>query len=376
LDSLATSYYDSIQRFQLNGKPSGKRFSQIENCPSFIHNLRPSYTMEEVFRKAVAHNEASRKTSVHWRPDQPHQQPYYTYDKTKKSWEPREAGEKRVKTSTIGRLALYAWNIDFMLPYANSRMEIGLRTLGELVSQVPTDTGVVIFLQECVDPDLETIANTPWIQERFVLTDLTSDNWASGHYGTTTLVDRRLLPLDALFRVHYLRTRMERDALFVDFTMRGGKKVRLANSHLESLDQMPAMRPHQVEIIGECLHEDGIDAGIAAGDFNAIQDFDRTLHSDNGLKDAYLELGGQEDSDEGYTWGQQAATSLRERYGCSRMDKVFFRGALELKSFERFGKDVLLEDPEEIEDIVDLGFDKPWITDHMGIKAVFDIGKS
>ncbi|ETS86497.1 hypothetical protein PFICI_00325 [Pestalotiopsis fici W106-1] len=338
--------------------------------------------MEEVFRKAVAHNEASRKASVSWKPDQPHEQAYYLYDDATKSWTSHEAGksvpnssQEKTAQSVIDRLALYAWNIDFMLPYPTSRMEIGLETLANLTSQVPENTAVVIFLQECIASDLETIANTPWVRERFAMTDLTSQNWASGHYGTTMLVDRRLLPLEAVFRVHYSKTRMERDAFFVDFLLQG-KKVRLCNSHLESLDMMPPYRPPQVELMGRYLAEDDVQAGIAAGDFNAIQDFDRTLHSDNGFKDAYLELGGQEDSEEGYTWGQQAATSLRERFGCSRMDKVFFCGALELKSFERFGQDVQLDSPTERDDIVELGFDKPWITDHMGIKAEFEIIKS
>ena len=49
---------------------------------------------------------------------------------------------------------------------------------------------------------------------------------------------------------------------------------------------------------------------VLAGDLNAIEPFDRTLHLDNGLKDAYLELGGKEDSEDGYTWGQQAPKAL------------------------------------------------------------------
>ena len=45
-----------------------------------------------------------------------------------------------------------------------------------------------------------------------------------------------------------------------------------------------------------------------------IEPFDRKLHSDNGLKDAYLELGGKEDSDDGFTWGQQAPKALCTLY--------------------------------------------------------------
>ena len=56
------------------------------------------------------------------------------------------------------------------------------------------------------------------------------------------------------------------------------------------------------------------------------------------------------------------------------MDKVFFRGpALKLQGFERFGADVELEDEKERREIVELGFDRPWITDHLGIVARFEV---
>lgn len=119
-------------------------------------------------------------------------------------------------------------------------------------------------------------------------------------------------------------------------------------------------------------------AGLVAGDFNAIQPFDRTLHVDdnNDLKDAFLELGGKEDTEEGYTWGQQAATKLRTQFGCSRMDKVYFCGRVKLLSFERFGQDVLVEGQEEGKKIVELGFEKPWVTDHLGVTAELEVLRS
>lgn len=56
-------------------------------------------------------------------------------------------------------------------------------------------------------------------------------------------------------------------------------------------------------------------AGFWWGIFNAIQDFDRTLHEGNGLKDVYLEAGGIEgaemegggvEGEKGWTWGMQS----------------------------------------------------------------------
>lgn len=266
-------------------------------------------------------------------------------------------------------------NIDFMLPFAEARMKPALALLGRLTGpeSLPPTTAPVIFLQECTPSDLTTIANTPWVRERFHLTDLDTTNWATTHYGTITLVDSRL-PITAAFRVHYSKTRMDRDALVVEIAPGpDGRKVRLCNSHLESLAFDPPFRPFQVQIMARYMREDHVHAALAAGDFNAIQPFDRTLHEGNKLKDAFLELGGQEDTDEGFTWGQQAATSLRVQFGCSRMDKVYFCGGVKLLRFERFGQDVLVDGEEERKQIVGLGFEKPWVTDHLGVMAEVEV---
>lgn len=167
---------------------------------------------------------------------------------------------------------------------------------------------------------------------------------------------------------------MERDALFVDVTLGAANQVvRLCNTHLESLALQPARRPRQLQVAAGFMREAGLAGAVLAGDLNAIQDFDRTLHVENGLKDAWLEQGGSEDDAAGHTWGQQAATKLRTQFGMSRMDKVFFCGGLRLESFEIFGRDVMVEDRAEQEQIVGLGFDKPWVTDHFGVKATFSI---
>lgn len=263
-----------------------------------------------------------------------------------------------------------------MLPYPSSRMTKGFSHLRSLIDSGPRDsTASIIYLQECIDSDIELIASHSWVRENFHLSDIDISNWQSGHYGTITLVDKRL-PITSCFRVHYSQTRMERDGLFVDVRL-GGKTVRICNSHLESMAFEPPYRIPQMKLCAEYMRQPGIDSAIVAGDFNAIQDFDRTLHEVNGLKDAYLELGGQEhDAANGHTWGQQAATNLRQQFGTSRMDKVYFCGGLELLSFERFGAGVCVDDEQEREAIVKLGFDEPWITDHLGVKAVLTVSSN
>jgi tyrosyl-DNA phosphodiesterase 2 len=220
--------------------------------------------------------------------------------------------------------------------------------------------------------DLQLLQSTTWVRENFCLTDIDDKYWESGYYGTVTLIDRRL-PVKDVFRVHYTPTRMERDGLFVDITTGKDQVLRFCNTHLESLVADPPLRPAQMTIAAQYLHAPTVQASFLAGDLNAIQPFDRILHSDNGLKDAYLEMGGKEDSDEGYTWGQQAQTNLRQRFGCSRMDKVFYSGGAIVKRFERIGVDVEVEAEEDKQLLIEQGLDKGWVTDHLGLMLEFAI---
>ena len=55
------------------------------------------------------------------------------------------------------------------------------------------------------------------------------------------------------------------------------------------------------------------------------------------------------------------------------MDKVYFRGGLRLRRFDRFGADVQLEGEAMQAEFRALGFEKPWVTDHLGIMAEFDV---
>ncbi|KAM0354925.1 hypothetical protein ACHAPU_000763 [Fusarium lateritium] len=321
-------------------------------------------------------------SSSRWQPDQPWQQAFYRWSTGSNEWVPLQRSKPLSSGIKMTKLAIYSWNIDFMLPHGDARMNAALAHLEELTRQHRSDdhTAVVINLQECVSADLLNIGQKAWIRDGFYSTDIDTSHWASGLYGTTTLVDRRL-EISSCFRVHYSATRMERDALFVEASLDSGRKIRLCNTHLESLVADPPLRPAQMSIIAEHMRADNVPGAVVTGDFNAIQPFDRTLHTENGLEDAFLNLGGQDgdgrgDDDGGYTWGQQALPNLRRIFGCSRMDKVYFCGdALKLAEFERFGADVELDHGEEDvrKEVISLGFEKPWITDHLGVKAVFDI---
>jgi tyrosyl-DNA phosphodiesterase 2 len=55
------------------------------------------------------------------------------------------------------------------------------------------------------------------------------------------------------------------------------------------------------------------------------------------------------------------------------MDKVLYCGGVRLLDFQIRGADVELKDEKERQGILDLGFEKAWITDHLALRAIFDL---
>ena len=221
--------------------------------------------------------------------------------------------------------------------------------------------------------DLHLIQSQSWIRSDYIVTDIDDKYWESGYYGTTTLVPLSMA-VKKVFRVHYSATKMERDGLFVDVDVGDGRMLRVCNSHLESLVADPPLRPRQVETAAEWMREGTVYGAVMGGDFNAIQDFDRVLHGKNGLRDAYLEMGGAEDVEEGYTWGQMAAVKQREMFGCSRMDKLFYCGNVRVVGFERFGLGVKVDDEEVVRSLMEEeGMEGGWVTDHAGVMGFFEV---
>ncbi|KAH7325721.1 Endonuclease/exonuclease/phosphatase [Stachybotrys elegans] len=340
--------------------------------------------MEELVNKFIQEAMALKKSpdSVPWKEDEPWTQPFYSWNAQTASWDTVHSSptssSSSAETADIHALAVYSWNIDAILPFAEERMEAAFAYLQELTKRhvaATSTTAVVIKLQECVLSDLATITEKQWIRDSFYITDLDDTNWSSGAYGTTMLVDRRLA-ISSCFRLHYSKTRMERDALFVDAIApsKPDKVIRICNTHLESLALEPPYRPAQMQLVARYMHAEKVHGGVVSGDFNAVQAEDDTLHSVNGLKDAYLELGGAQGDQAGCTWGQQALPAYRERFGLSRMDKVFFRGeGLKLQSLERFGADVVVNTREARDRLLNLGFEKAWVTDHLGVYALFKL---
>ncbi|KIW20176.1 hypothetical protein PV08_00751 [Exophiala spinifera] len=328
--------------------------------------------MDPKLKRMIELIESKKKPSHPWKREERHSQPYYTFSPSTSSWDAVTPAPSRPSDSpsTPNTFTLVSWNIDFMLPYPDERMAAALNHLQSLTTQTSNPT--VILLQEMLESDLSLIQAQAWVRSGYHMTDVANTHWESGHYGTVIL-SPKALPVTAVFRVHYEATAMERDGLFVDLDIQG-RTVRICNTHLESLVADPPKRPLQVATAARHMHDPGVAASVLAGDLNAIQPFDKTLHSDNDLQDAYLALGGQEDSDDGYTWGQQAPTKLRNMFGCSRMDKVYFCGAVECTRFERVGAGVTADEQHVRDGLVqEEDMDQGWVTDHLGVLADFTV---
>jgi tyrosyl-DNA phosphodiesterase 2 len=259
-------------------------------------------------------------------------------------------------------------------------MSAALDHLHDLVSSTAPDCAIIIFLQEMGVSDMEQIRDSAWIKQRFNLTEMDSRNWLSPYYGTTTLVDRRL-QIDSVFRVPWY-SKFDRDGLFVDIKLYNHihpdappKVMRLCNTHLESLVADPPVRPIQMAAAKEYLRQPNVSCAILAGDLNAIEPFDRSLHKDNALNDVYLLIGGdgsvpgEEDSDNGYTWGYQSPQALRDRFGCSRMDKVLFQWSLSPTKFQRIGMGVKVAG--EHSEMMKAAGELDWVSDHYGVMCDF-----
>lgn len=281
----------------------------------------------------------------------------------------------------LNSLHLLTWNIDFMASRPRERMASALRYLEQLVADIPSSSAVVIFLQEIMESenvgeqdanDLSQIANAPWIQQKFNVTDIGSGEWDSP-YGQVALVDRRL----AVARVSRLRfvSEYQRVALFVDVCLCSSssgdaKYLRLCNVHLDS--SYGTMRPVQWKALAKHLQSgaEGVAASILAGDCNANQPRDRTEPQDNGFKDAYLELGRGEGDEEGATWGFQSLSW--ERWGRQRLDKEVFWGDVRVRKLDRMGVGVQVEDEAARSEIKSLG-ELPFVTDHYGLMGDFEV---
>ncbi|KAJ6264637.1 hypothetical protein Dda_0786 [Drechslerella dactyloides] len=261
-----------------------------------------------------------------------HVLPINAFDSDERVWKSiQSTDELGVRTEPRSNFALITWNVDFSSPEPENRIDAALSYLRSLlVSGIDTISPAIIVFQEINHSMVKSIAENEWVQRNFFVTDVSTDAgvWTKSHYGTLTLVDRRM-PVKTVLRLHY-DSDFNRDCLFVDVEAASAHTsqtvtVRVGNTHLESLVPPTPLRVNQMKQAGRLvLHDSNVYTGLIAGDMNPIDPFDSYLPVEVGLKDAYLEGGGQDEDPRGHTWGYQSGDGEQQPYPKRRFDKILY----------------------------------------------------
>ncbi|KIJ14338.1 hypothetical protein PAXINDRAFT_12987 [Paxillus involutus ATCC 200175] len=254
------------------------------------------------------------------------------YSMHNRRWAQTSNCAKGVKEPLPSSIRVLTWNIDFASRNPRKRLVGALGHIQEVFGcMTPGERPepCCILLQEVSIAAFPLILTNEWVQRCFVVVPSSTDKWAHGAtYGTVTLV-ARTVPVCGAFTIDFSNSRMHRNALFVDVKLAvpaprhaprlsdGIIKLRIANTHLESLPVGAWARPEQLKIIAESLQEYDIYGGIVGGDMNAIGPTDLTLAEEVGLADAWQ---GVDDDERSYTWGYQPPCEFPP----GRLDKILW----------------------------------------------------
>jgi hypothetical protein len=115
-----------------------------------------------------------------WKPGEPAHQAYFTFFNS--AWQPAVTSKTAHASTaeTLVSFSVLSWNIDFMRPLPNARMEAALKHL-EFIAGLANQS--VIMLNEMVSGDLELIKKADWVRRDYSITDVSVDNWENPGYG-------------------------------------------------------------------------------------------------------------------------------------------------------------------------------------------------
>jgi len=153
---------------------------------------------------------------------------------------------------TDARLSVVSYNVWFEKRNQEARAQAMFKILEE------SNAGI-IALQEVTPDFLMWLRDERWVQENYVLSDSVGTTLRGSEltYGVITLVQKQVLVTSESgeggvgFILHTLPTKMNRSVLVTEFST-GDVTWRVANTHLESLDNSPT-REKQLKIIFEIL---------------------------------------------------------------------------------------------------------------------------
>ncbi|KAG2146188.1 Endonuclease/exonuclease/phosphatase [Suillus bovinus] len=287
------------------------------------------------------------------------------YSSRKKRWAQTSNCARGVREPLPSTVRLVTWNLDFTASDKKKRLLAALSYIQQHVLDCRTTSErpepCCIMLQEVHVSVFAEILNAEWVRRCFVVAPASVDKWPDqAVYGNVTLVSRTI-PVVNVSTIAFSNSKMKRNAIFVDIKLSipahedeprlsgGIITLRVANTHLESMPEGAGARPRQLKLIATALRGRGMFGGIVAGDMNAIGPADETIVEAAGLYDAWE---GDNDDEEGFTWGYQSAGRLPP----GRLDKVLTTGQ------EGF----VVDQPERIGIGETIGRDK-WVSDHYGL---------
>jgi tyrosyl-DNA phosphodiesterase 2 len=271
------------------------------------------------------------------------------------------------------RLSLVSWNIDAFSPRPIARAKLILAHI--LSAPKPPD---VFFLQEVTRDVRTALLDDVRVRAAFLTTDAQDlKSFYDVPFATMTLLAKERFAHHSVSQMQedtetmdfmlgqvarlVLPSKYRRDGLCVDIVPPAAPDtaIRLINVHLDSLWDTLNYRVGQMKILSNVLREPGCNAGLIAGDLNAIRPEDHGLIERNGLVDAWTALHGTSHS-HGATWSVGA--KRRDGLEAKRMDKIAMRGlTAEKMEVLRPG---LIELPKPGGESVEISW-----SDHCGLKC-------
>ncbi|KZO90564.1 hypothetical protein CALVIDRAFT_568986 [Calocera viscosa TUFC12733] len=263
--------------------------------------------------------------------------PVEEYDRHGKVWRPHPPDTPAVP---LDGFVLITWNIDGVGAgkASEERLADCLRLLKDSLDDIGRDARLpaVICLQGMSSEvtALEKLKADEWVQRDFLV--ITHRPPTPLRYDVVTLVSNRLA-ISSAFVYDFPRSGMERRALFVNLAMitdtgRRPTRVRVANTHLESLN---AVEQRRVQLASTARLLAGADLGIICGDLNANNARDHEYPASLDLLDVWTMLRG---GDVGNTWGHQG--DFVGVFDPARLDKVLITRVRADESFKPTQVDV------------------------------------
>ncbi|EJU03181.1 DNase I-like protein [Dacryopinax primogenitus] len=211
------------------------------------------------------------------------------------------------------RVKLVTWNVDGA---SSSDSKLAYESLSSALSLIKLwvdGKPAIICLQEVHRDSLPALGNDPWVRSEFSIL-----HQPGQRYDNLVLVSL-CLSISHAFVIDFPKSAIGRRALFVDIPLSAGsgkRFLRIANTHLESLNQSLARRA-QLALVARYLSLPEVE-GLVCGDMNANSPADEEYPPELGLEDVWTVV---RPGEEGFTWGH--AQWEGETWPLGRFDKVF-----------------------------------------------------